>query len=267
MECSYGIYRGTKETGTVSRSAASQNASYRVDTPSLMTGTSPRIFDDGSINPSLMTQEQDAGFVLSFDSQGGIEIDSMCDDTRSLICNNMLNTNTASLPSDEELPSLLPASNLALDGINAFLLGEEGPTHIPNPSMPLAADDQDEGTSDARSLVPIPGRTIGAPSKPFSHGISKGCRRFILSIIRTYPGMMATADYLPPYVHRVGCGLHFDDNDELLHSAETAAFAPLKPLAACYGIAQVFASRGRNTSDFLWRTIENEHLLIRSEVY
>ena len=264
VECSYGTYRDVKASGAVARSASSQQTSSGVGTAGLMTDISPRIFGDDSITPSLITHAQDAGFILPFDSQGAVAVDSTSDNTRPLICNDMFTT--VSLHRDAELPSLPPTPNPAIDGINAFLLFEEGSTHNLIPSTPLASRDPDDATTDDQSLVPVPDRTIGAPPKLSSRRISRGCRRFILSTIRTYPGMMVTPDNLPPYVHRVGCGLHFDEKDELPHSTETGAFAPLKPLAACYGIAQIFASRGPNTSDFLWRTIENEHLLIRNEV-
>lgn len=264
LECSYGTYRSATTSGPVTFNATIPRSSSGVGTPGLITGISPRIFNDASIHPSLMTQEDDAGFILPLDSYGANAVDSSRDNTRPALGDNMLST--ATLPSDEEISSLPLLSSPTLDGINAFLFAEEGPPHALISSTPLAARDPHDAPTDVLSLVPVPDRTIGVPPRPCSRRISKGCRRFILSIIRTYPSMMAASGNLPPYVHPVGCGLHFDGQDPELRSAETAVFAPLKPLAACYGIAQVFASRVPNTSEFLWRAVEKEHSLIRDEV-
>lgn len=201
--------------------------------------------------------------MLPFDSQRADGVDSSSDITRPVLCDEILVRGP--LPRDDEIPSLHVLSSPSLDGINAFLLAGDVPSDALTPSTPLVARSP-EVTTDVLSLIPVPDRSIGASPTSCSRRISKGCRRFILSVIRTYPRMMATPDSLPPYVHRVGCGLHLDDQDPGLHSAEAEAFAPLKPLAACYGIAQVFATRGPNTSEFLWRTVENEHRLIRDEV-
>ncbi|KPM44072.1 hypothetical protein AK830_g2425 [Neonectria ditissima] len=121
---------------------------------------------------------------------------------------------------------------------------------------------------DISSLVPIPSRTISTLGQASGRLISKGCRRFIISILRTYPRMMTRPDHLPPFVHPVGCGLHFNEEGAQrvnLFSSDSANFAPLKPLAACHSIALIFASRNRNSDEFLWRTIDNEHRWIMSE--
>ncbi|SPN96538.1 uncharacterized protein DNG_00063 [Cephalotrichum gorgonifer] len=137
-------------------------------------------------------------------------------------------------------------------------------THLYGADTPNAAD------VDGLSLVPVPSRTISTLDQSSGRRLSTGCRRFILSILRTYPRMMARPDNLPPFIHPRGCGLHFDSRDARgadSRASEPVAFAPLKPLAACHGIARIFASRGPNTSEFLWRTIESEHRLIVDEMH
>ncbi|TPX06710.1 uncharacterized protein E0L32_002206 [Thyridium curvatum] len=88
--------------------------------------------------------------------------------------------------------------------------------------------------------------------------LAEGCLRLITTFITSYPRMMTTVDTLPPFVHPLGCGLHFDGRQEG-DIIESMAFAPLEPLAASIGIAQVFSSRTENTDPFLWRSMESEH--------
>lgn len=263
IECAYGTYHGAFVSRVTTPNAGIWRPGSSVDNLGIVTGVSPRIFDNGSITPSFMSRECDSGFILPFDSQRPDGVDSPSD-TRPAFCDEIFVRGP--LPRDGEIPSLPLPSSPSLDGINAFLLAEDVPSHTLTPSTPLVARNPGDTSTDVLSLIPVPDRSIGAPSMACSRRISKGCRHYILSVIRTYPRMMATPDNLPPYVHRVGCGLHLDDQDAGLNSAEAEAFAPLKPLAACYGIAQVFASRGPNTSDFLWRTVDNEHRLIRDKV-
>lgn len=123
--------------------------------------------------------------------------------------------------------------------------------------------------NDMHSLVPIPARIINTQEKPPGPLISNGCRRFIVSILRAYPRMMTRPDNLPPFVHPIGCGLHFDQEESGrvdFDTSDAAAFVPLKPLAACHGIALMFVSRNANSDGFIWRTIESEHRQIMKEV-
>lgn len=87
---------------------------------------------------------------------------------------------------------------------------------------------------------------------------AEGCLRLISTFITSYPRMMTTVDTLPPFVHPLGCGLHFDGRVEG-DIIESMAFAPLEPLEASMGIAQVFSSRTENTDSFLRRSVESEH--------
>lgn len=94
------------------------------------------------------------------------------------------------------------------------------------------------------------------------------CRRLVLSVIGSYPYMMTQPDNLPPFVHPVACGLHFDGRESIpmLTAGSAKPFDPLKPLAACIGIAHAFASRTANTEEFLWRTIASEERYIQETV-
>ena len=192
---------------------------------------------------------------------------------------------------DELDMALLSSDELFLEGMDHFLHTKDGPGNYQ--SMPLGPEVLESGTeiltpvaasapsflaagslsnahADAGSLVPIPDQFISPLNPPPSQRISSGCRRFILSILRTYPRMMTGPGNLPPFIHPVGCGLHFNHRDGKVRDAYTTgstASALLKPLAACQSIAQIFVSRTPNTSDFIWRTIENERRTIHKEVY
>ncbi|KAL6399262.1 hypothetical protein AUP68_17806 [Ilyonectria robusta] len=120
------------------------------------------------------------------------------------------------------------------------------------------------------SLVPIPARIINTQEKPSGPLISNGCCRFIVSILRTYPRMMTRPDNLPPFVHPIGCGLHFDQEESRrvnFDMSDSTEFVPLKPLAACHSIAQMFVSRNSNSEEFIWRTIESEQRRIMNEMH
>ncbi|GAB1311765.1 Zn(2)-C6 fungal-type domain-containing protein [Madurella fahalii] len=95
--------------------------------------------------------------------------------------------------------------------------------------------------------------------------ISTSCRQLIISLTRAFPRMMVKPQSLPPFVHRVGCGLEYNDHEpwQVVVGTAPPAFAPLRPLAACVNIAHVFASRMPNSEDFLWQTIEAEQQRIR----
>ncbi|KAF7550709.1 hypothetical protein G7046_g7933 [Stylonectria norvegica] len=143
---------------------------------------------------------------------------------------------------------------------------------LPASSNPLGPNDLVPSASSPSNiihqLVPVPGCTMNVLEQPSRRLISKGCRQFLISILRTYPRMMAQLDHLPPFVHHVGCGLHFNDGEVQQvdrHSFQPTHSAPLKPLAACRDITQIFVSRNLNSDGFLWRTIESEHRWIISE--
>ncbi|TPX07088.1 uncharacterized protein E0L32_010983 [Thyridium curvatum] len=94
------------------------------------------------------------------------------------------------------------------------------------------------------------------------------CRRLVISVIGSYPYMMTQPDNLPPFVHPIACGLHFDGRESIpmLTDGSAKPFNPLKPRAACIGIAHAFASRTANTEEFLWRTIASEERHIQETV-
>ena len=104
--------------------------------------------------------------------------------------------------------------------------------------------------------------------QPCERFMSNGCRQLIAPILRAYPRMMAQPDNLPPFVHPLGCSLHHNQLEENVWQAEvidSAAFTPLKPLAACMSIAQIFSMRTANSADFLWRSIDSEQQRFEDE--
>jgi hypothetical protein len=98
--------------------------------------------------------------------------------------------------------------------------------------------------------------------------ISHSCRQLIISLVRAFPRMIVKPESLPPFIHRVGCGLEYNDNEPCQMVVESGApvFAPLRPLAGCVNIARIFVSRVPNSEDFLWQTIEAEQRRIRDAV-
>ncbi|KXX78210.1 hypothetical protein MMYC01_205067 [Madurella mycetomatis] len=96
--------------------------------------------------------------------------------------------------------------------------------------------------------------------------ISASCRQLIISLTRTFPRMMVKPESLPPFVHRIGCGLKYNDHEpwQLVGGTAPSRFAPLRPLAACVNIAHTFVSRMPNSEDFLWQSIEAEQRRIRN---
>ncbi|KAK0706179.1 hypothetical protein B0T26DRAFT_755704 [Lasiosphaeria miniovina] len=117
--------------------------------------------------------------------------------------------------------------------------------------------------------------------QPTPRTMSNGCRQLIVSILRTFPRMLVRAPTgLPPFIHPLGCGLHFaqgpdagglDDGWAAVQQFEAApngaGFIPLRPLAACIGVAHIFVARTANSDEFLWQTIEAEHRRIRAEMH
>ena len=94
--------------------------------------------------------------------------------------------------------------------------------------------------------------------------ISVSCRQFVISVTRSFPRMMTRPHTLPPFVHRVGCGLEHVSQET--KQTDPQIFAPLKPLAACVSMSHMFAAGMPNSDQFLWQTMDAEHKRIRNEV-
>lgn len=56
---------------------------------------------------------------------------------------------------------------------------------------------------------PIMEISDGVPDSPASADL----RRLIVSMLRTFPRMMTRPGSMPPFIHRVGCGLHYENVD------------------------------------------------------
>jgi len=93
-------------------------------------------------------------------------------------------------------------------------------------------------------------------------------RQLIISIIRSFPRMMTEPNGLPPIVHHLGCGLIYSrSEDRLMPTLHIKGNSlPMKPLAACMSIAQVFVSRVPGSRDFLWTMVDFEVRRIQDEV-
>ena len=168
------------------------------------------------------------------------------------------------------------SEDLAFDPIDPFLATGDGSGLRPQSDVsvpiltPRGSSSAPETISstgpDVLSLVSDPSYAARQLEPPRAGGISNGCRRFVMSIMRTYPRMMTRPDNLPPFVHPVACGLYFDHRDGTKKNQGSAHHHLLGHLVACQSIAHVFVSRGPNTEGFVWRTIENERRTILKEV-
>ncbi|KAK0644643.1 hypothetical protein B0T16DRAFT_418023 [Cercophora newfieldiana] len=109
------------------------------------------------------------------------------------------------------------------------------------------------------SLVPYPRRRI-----------TPGCRQLIISTVRSYPRMMTRLDNLPPFIHHVGCQLHFSAplTGEDISQNGSCVFTtnPLRPLVTCMRLAQVFVSGVPEIEGVLWDAVEGECRRIAEEM-
>ncbi|KAL5373534.1 hypothetical protein DPSP01_012663 [Paraphaeosphaeria sporulosa] len=115
--------------------------------------------------------------------------------------------------------------------------------------------------------VPITS-TITQPTRPPTF-LSNGTRNFLLSIINSYPRMLAQGTILPPFIHPLGSRLHFDGRPSDAHTinpdcSNTATTQLLEPLETLTTIARLFHSHPPSNTDFLWRTISTESAQIDS---
>jgi hypothetical protein len=85
---------------------------------------------------------------------------------------------------------------------------------------------------------------------------------YLLQTLQSYPKMMLS-DTLPPFIHEK-CG-GFDNMHSLFGSIETQL--PLKePLAVCKNVMHMYFSKTKESTSFVWRTIETELIRLSIEV-
>jgi hypothetical protein len=85
---------------------------------------------------------------------------------------------------------------------------------------------------------------------------------YLLQTLQSYPKMMLS-DTLPPFIHEK-CG-GFDNRHSLFGSIETQL--PLKePLAVCKNVMHMYFSKTKESTSFVWRTIETELIRLSIEV-
>jgi hypothetical protein len=100
-----------------------------------------------------------------------------------------------------------------------------------------------------------------SPFTPTSRpGGSQFGQRFLLQNIRSYPRMMVEPNNPPPFIHQ--CALH-DESDE-----ESPQFPYRRPesLAVCRTIMHMYSIKMKQTSSFIWRTVEVEQKGLRELV-
>lgn len=116
--------------------------------------------------------------------------------------------------------------------------------------------------------------------------LTPSCRQLIMSILRTYPKTMAKRGVLPPFVHSIGCALHYNSRDEqhnitcqmqsvqdaappsVVPSSNLDSFLPLKPLEACHGVAYMYTGTSTisGPKDYVWRAVDGEERQIIKDV-
>lgn len=117
--------------------------------------------------------------------------------------------------------------------------------------------------------------------------LTPSCRQLIMSILRTYPKTMAKRGALPPFVHSIGCALHYSDRDgqqniisqmrplqkdaappSVVSSSNSDGSLLLKPLEACQGVAHMYTGTSNisGPKDYVWRAIDGEEKQIIRDV-
>ncbi|CAM1510993.1 Fc.00g085060.m01.CDS01 [Cosmosporella sp. VM-42] len=187
--------------------------------------------------------------------------------------------NHTSNSNSNSLVSVSPAARHN-NGIDTSLFTDAGLWNLWQPSpyelvpsfapfqTPYMLQPSSPGQKDMQSLVLTPAHMVNSRGQSSGRAISSGCRRFIVSILRTYPRMMTKLDNLPPFIHPVGCGLHWDQEEAggvNYYAPEPSKVTPLKPLAVCHSVAHIFVSRSPSSEEFLWRTIDSEQRRIMNE--
>lgn len=209
------------------------------------------------------------------------------------------------------VPNFLLSQSSGLYGLGGF-------SHYGNPGMGSASIGLATAQPSSLSTVHMPSPFLlhlpyAPPPDPiveFSGGRagpspSAELRRLIVSMVRTFPRMMTQPGSMPPFIHRIGCGLHYEDvaaeatipqaaaaiplasssssssslsfplpggaatDTSMSMSAssyQTALFTPLPIMAACVGISHAFVTRSAHSDEFLWRAIDKEHQNIMQRV-
>jgi hypothetical protein len=128
-------------------------------------------------------------------------------------------------------------SNLSLEPNPLFLttqLSDQrilSPRTLSPPSLPLIPD------CSMRSIGP---RSLGKRSSQIGAA-------FLPCMLASYPAMMLRKETFPPFIHCVR-------GSESRHSNKSLP----ESLVNCMTIAQMFVTRGKETSKFMWRTIRME---------
>ncbi|KAH8896088.1 hypothetical protein GQ53DRAFT_838389 [Thozetella sp. PMI_491] len=115
-----------------------------------------------------------------------------------------------------------------------------------------------------QSFVAVPrDRTAKLPSD--------GCRRFIASILRTYPQMMAGPSTLPPFIHPLSCGFAVELSGSRSRWNKnivdmTLELPSAEILANCISISQMFVAWTPMSDKMLWRTLQAEQRRLLDEL-
>ncbi|KIH88423.1 hypothetical protein SPBR_06801 [Sporothrix brasiliensis 5110] len=114
------------------------------------------------------------------------------------------------------MPSFLLPQAMNMFGLNGF--GSFGTDGVASPSLgfPMVPPSSVSGVNMPSPLSlhlpyaapPNPILEVSERSSPSP--ISADLRRLIVSMVRTFPHMMTRPGNMPPFIHRVGCGLHYD---------------------------------------------------------
>ncbi|CAK7204086.1 hypothetical protein SEUCBS139899_006838 [Sporothrix eucalyptigena] len=198
---------------------------------------------------------------------------------------------TASAPSIDPafcLPNFMFSPRMSNYGFDRFSFSGLGAMDMSMPPLvpaSLAPSMSLSMPSPIRLHMPYatpPNPVIELSEAQAGRGASPELRRLIVSMVRTFPRMMTRPENLPPFVHRVGCGLHYEEVQrkgmvlpEMPSSGssslvfipneiadDTTLFQPLPLMAACVGISHAFVTRSPHSDEFLWRAIDKEQQAI-----
>lgn len=125
--------------------------------------------------------------------------------------------------------------------------------------------------SEGRALVQSSPRILASlpdPSAPglllprkFAPSSTSFTAKYLMSVLSSYPKLMATNPVVPPYIHPH----HPKSNgDDCIYDTDKTCLP--EPLAICSSIVQMFLTKRRESNAFIWRTIRLEQQRLYKEV-
>ena len=155
--------------------------------------------------------------------------------------------------SDSDLVPLPPSVTSFVEGLeNPLPLHESIFTELYNVGSPDALE-IDLVKSHSRAFLPKKIDNI----KSWLH------RAYVLTILRSYPGIILSGRRLPPFIHPY-CSMNTIRDSKQAERDTRSALAG--PLAICESIVQMFKARNKENNSFVWSTVRGAHEKLAREL-